>query len=128
MASGGSLSFDDGRVIRAVSEAGAAALGRPRAELVGAPLRDILPLAARVFFDAHVWPRLALRGRADDVYLTLLGAGGRPVPVLLTATRDARGGVPRTECDFVVVRRRRPPERELARAAPDVEGAPGAKG
>ena len=127
MASGGSLSFDDGRVIRAVSEAGAAALGRPRAELVGAPLRAILPLATRVFFDAHVWPRLALLGRADDVYVTLLGAGDRPVSVLLTATRDARGGVPRTEFDFVVVDRRRLFERQLARATSDAELPPRAK-
>jgi phosphoserine phosphatase RsbU/P len=81
-------------------------LGRARVELVGTPLKAILPLATRIFFDAHLWPRLALHGWVDDLYISLLGAGGRPLPVLLTATRGARGGLLRTECDFVVIRRR----------------------
>jgi sigma-B regulation protein RsbU (phosphoserine phosphatase) len=127
MAPGGSLSFDDGRIIRAVSEAGLGVLGRTRAELVGAPLKVILPLSTRIFFDAHLWPRLALHGRADDVYVTLLGADDRHIPVLLNAKRATRGGLARTDCDFVVVRRRDLLERELAWAADGPAGPPRTK-
>ncbi|HEU4405664.1 MAG TPA: PAS domain-containing protein [Polyangiaceae bacterium] len=127
MAPGGSLSFDDGRIIRAVSEAGLEVLGRARADLIGASLRVILPLPTRVLFDAHLWPRLALHGRADNVYVTLLGAADRHIPVLLTAKRATRGGVSRTDFDFVVVRRRDLLERELSWAADGPERPPRTK-
>ncbi len=123
-ASVGSLSFDDGRVIRDVDEAGATLLGRARAELVGQALSAILPLAARVFFDAHVLPLLALNGRVDSVYVMLLGAGNRSVPVLLNAMRVERPTGARTDCTFVAVQGRRLLlARELAWAARDADDA-----
>lgn len=127
MTSGGSFSFDDGRVIRSANEPCVAALGRARAELIGAPLRAILPLATLVFFDAHLWPLLSLRGRVDDIYVSLLGADGRPIPVRLTATRTAREGGARTEVDFLVTPHRRPAERASDRAAPAPKGSTRAK-
>ncbi|HEU4538640.1 MAG TPA: PAS domain-containing protein [Polyangiaceae bacterium] len=122
-----SLSFDDGRVIRCVSEAGARLLGRPRAELVGQPLNLVLPLASRIFFDMHLLPVLALKGQTDAMFLSLLRADGRPVPVLLTARRDLRGGGVRTDCGFLEVRRRDLLERELAWAKREIEQAASAR-
>lgn len=122
-----SLSFDDGRVIRDVNEAGAQLLGRPRAELVGQALSVVLPLASRIFFDTHLLPVLALKGQTDAMFLSLLGAGGRPISVLLTARRDVRGGSARTECGFLAVRRRDLLERELAWAKREIEQAASAR-
>lgn len=119
----GSLSFDDGRVIREVNGAGAALLGRTRAELVGEPLSVILPLAARIFFDAHLLPVLMLEGRVEAIYISLRGPNGRPIPVLLDAKRLAHEGVTRTHCAFVSVRGRRLLERELAWVAGNLDEA-----
>ncbi len=113
----GFLSFDEERVVRYVNAAGAALLGRPREALIGGALSAVLPLASRLFFDSHLLPLLALHGRADEIYVSLLGADGAPVPVLLSAARAADEGGPRTDLAFLAMRRRNLLERELVGAA-----------
>ncbi|MCU0687732.1 MAG: PAS domain-containing protein [Polyangiaceae bacterium] len=119
----GSLSFDDGRIIRDVNRAGVELLGRSRAALVGQPLNVILPLAARIFFDAHLLPVLMLEGRVEAVYVSLRGPNDRPIPVLLDAKRIAHEGVTRNLCGFVSVRGRHLLERELAWVAGNLDEA-----
>lgn len=108
---------------RRVTRVGAhlvALLQRPAEELLGAPLDALLLRADRFFLQTHVLPRLDVEGRADEVYLSLRGAGDAPVSVVLNALRVPGDDGPRDCFAAIPMRRRNVFERELDDARTDL--------
>lgn len=119
----GFLSFgDDGRVLTANATL-LGWLGLGAGELAGRHLESLLPAGGRIFYQTYFFPLLALHGRAEEVYLSLRGAGGEDVPVLANAARRRRGGAHVNECVFVPMRQRRRFEDEILAAKREAEEA-----
>jgi PAS domain S-box-containing protein len=66
-------------------------LGLQAEELVGRSFESLLSLPARLLFQTHVFPALLADGRVEEVFLTLAGADGEAVPILLNADRHDDG-------------------------------------
>jgi sigma-B regulation protein RsbU (phosphoserine phosphatase) len=103
---------DDGRIVLANRQV-AGDLGHAVDELVGLRLDTVLPPAARLYFVTHVQPALKLRGRIDEVYLTLRARDGALLPVLASALRDASGAAPATLLTVLPMQRRAEFEQRL---------------
>lgn len=117
------LSFrDDGQLV-AVNEPLLEMLGYARDELLGAHVERILGVAARIFYQTHLFPLVRLHGRADEIYLALRSSAGVAVPVLLNARRDELDGEPVTHCVALRVQERRKYEDALLRAREAAEAA-----
>jgi diguanylate cyclase (GGDEF)-like protein/PAS domain S-box-containing protein len=70
--------------------------GRPRIDVVGRPLLELLDAAGRLFYETRLLPVLRLSGEAREVSLTIIRADGTPLPVLVNATTVLGGdGAPR---------------------------------
>lgn len=91
-------------------------LKRPREELEGQRLAFILPVPSRVFTQTHVIPELTMRGRIDEVYVSLLTSTGTEVPVVMNLRRVLEEDRFSNVCAFVAMRRRRLFEKELIRS------------
>jgi two-component system, cell cycle sensor histidine kinase and response regulator CckA len=92
-------------------------------ELAGKSIRDLLPLAGRVFVQTHVYPALALKGRIDEVYVALRAKSDERVPVLLNVARRRTDDGVVDHFAFTSVRRSRVYESELVHARRDAENA-----
>lgn len=110
---GGLVCFDDERRIADVNDEAARALGYDARELVGQTLNVVLPPAVRIFFSTYVYPVLAARGRAEEVYTLLRCKDGEELPVLFNAARRDQAERHVTDCVFLVVKRRNLLERQL---------------
>lgn len=60
-------------------------LGFSGAELGAKRFHDLLGVAGRMYWETHVAPVVALRGRFDEVALDLVGRSGERVPMLVNA-------------------------------------------
>jgi serine phosphatase RsbU (regulator of sigma subunit) len=99
-------------------------------ELTGQPITTILPAASRVFYQTHFFPVLKLRGRAEEVYLSLRSKTGDDVPVLANAAVVVNGGAANgvagavvNQCVFVPMRQRGRFEAEILQAKRAAEEA-----
>ncbi|HLM56227.1 MAG TPA: STAS domain-containing protein [Pyrinomonadaceae bacterium] len=113
---------DDGHVLTANATL-LGWLGLGAGELAGRHLESILPPGGRIFYQSYFFPLLALHGRAEEIYLSLRGAGGEDLPVLANAVRRQSGGAHVSECVFVPMRQRRRFEDELLAAKREAEEA-----
>jgi hypothetical protein len=123
----GLLGFaDDGRVL-AANGALLQMLGRARDEVQGKPIRALLTPASHLFYQTHFFPTLRLQGSVEEAYLTLQGADGDEVPVLVNAVRRpaGEGGALVNECVLMRMRERKRIEDELLRIKKSVERMPG---
>ncbi len=123
----GLLGFaDDGRVL-AANGALLQMLGRARDEVQGQPIRALLTPASHLFYQTYFFPTLRLQGSVDEAYLTLQGADGDEVPVLVNAVRRpaGEGGALLNECVLMRMRERKRIEDELLRIKKSVERMPG---
>src|SRR3712207_4034982 len=98
-------------------------LGRGAADTLGRHVEVIFPPGGRIFYQTHFFPLLKLHGRAEEIYLSLRGADGEDVPVLVNAARRERGGSHVNECVFVPMRQRRRFEDEILSAKREAEEA-----
>jgi two-component system, cell cycle sensor histidine kinase and response regulator CckA len=90
-------------------------LGFAGDDLRGRKLGEILPLAARVFFQTHVWPTIEIEGRVEELYVALRTKLGEHLPVVLDghALEPAGSGF---AIAFIPMRRRMYYERQLIEA------------
>lgn len=108
----GYLVIDDHRIIVDANEEAARLFGKPQNSLVGHKLREFLPPGSRLFFQTHVFPELALRGRVDELYLSVVTPKGE-LPILLNATRREGSEGALYDFAFLPIYRRSLFEREL---------------
>ncbi len=119
----GLLSLADDGTIRQVNATLLELLGRTREEVLGASVERILTVAGRIFYQTHLFPLLALHGRADEIFLLLKHASGEDVGALVNAVRRERDGAFATDVALMVVRERRKYEDALLRAKRQAEEA-----
>jgi signal transduction histidine kinase len=85
---GGVLVLDPDLGIREANAGMAAMVGMAAGGLVGRSFESLLTTPGRLLFQTHVYPALLTDGRVEEMYLTLAGADGEPVPILLNVDRD----------------------------------------
>jgi two-component system, sensor histidine kinase len=93
-------------------------LGYTRDDLTRLRFHELLTAAGRIFVQSRLWPELALAGRAEEVALDLIGAGGKRIPVLLNLmqARDAAGQPAEIQIAFTRAVAKRAYEAEVPRA------------
>src|SRR5687768_8212591 len=57
-------------------------------------LKQILSPASRTFYQTHIFPALKLRGRLDELYLTLRNSKGEEIPFLANVTQQKSSDPP----------------------------------
>ncbi len=88
-------------------------------EAVGRPFSELIPVAARFFFQTHVYPELTQGRRVHEVYVSLLGPEGDVLPVVMNASRSTEDGRTLDVLAFLPMHRRHLVERELVNARLD---------
>lgn len=124
----GFLVVDDDGHVELANATAAEMMGASNPEaIVGRHVDYLLATPSRIFYQTHIFPTLKLQGRVHEVYVSMLGANGGEVPVLLNATRRSNGE--RTVSDWAIVpmRQRNELENELLRARQVAEAAVQAK-
>lgn len=111
----GFLLVDDARRIVDGNEEASRLLRRPRNALVGESLSRLLAPGSRMFFHTHVFPGLALTGRVDELYVSLLIEGDEH-PFLLSASRQQGEDGSGIAFVFLPIHRRALFEKEFLRA------------
>ena len=119
----GFASFSDDGTLHMVNTTLAELLGYTRVELEGWHLQKILTPGARVFYQTHVFPLMKMKGRVDEIYLSLRTKDGRDLPVLMNGRR--RNAV--NDCAFMHTHQRDRFESELLHARLVAEQANAAK-
>jgi hypothetical protein len=123
----GYLSFaDDGKIL-AANQTLLDMLERSDRKLEGQHVESIFTVASRIFYQTHFLPLLTVKGRAEEIYLTLRSGTGSDLPVLVNAARVDRLGRLSNDCIVVPMRRRSLFEDEILRAKKDLEEANQAK-
>ncbi|HYH06127.1 MAG TPA: PAS domain-containing sensor histidine kinase [Thermoanaerobaculia bacterium] len=119
---------DDGTILE-INTTLATQLGATRIELLGWHVQKLLSPGARVFYQTHLFPLLKMKGRVEEIYLTLRAKDGTDVPMLMHALRRERNGAFVSDCVFVRMQQRFQYESELleARRAADRANAAKAK-
>jgi len=79
----------DGRIAR-VNATFARWTGFASPDLVGKPLRELLTVPGRIFYETNIAPLLRLEGACEEVALDVVTAAGDKSPMLVNA-REARG-------------------------------------
>ena len=119
----GFLSFrDDGEVV-AVNDTLLELLGYARDEILGIHVERLFGIAARIFYQTHLFPLVRMHGHAEEIYMALRSREGQSVPVLLNARRGEMDGAPISHCVVIRVRERKKYEDELLRAKKEAEAA-----
>ncbi|MBW3554851.1 MAG: PAS domain S-box protein [Gemmatimonadetes bacterium] len=119
----GFLSFrDDGEVV-AVNDTLLDLLGYDREELMGLHVERLFGIAARIFYQTHLFPLVRMHGGAEEIYLELSSREGERIPVLLNARRTEMDGEPVSHCVVIRVHERKKYEDELLRAKKAAEAA-----
>ncbi len=119
----GFLSFTDDGQIQRVNARLAERLGYPRDELEGRPFESLMNVGSRIFYQTHLFPIIAMQGRADEIFLLLRGANGEDIGFLLNAVRHERDGRAINDCALMRVEERRKFEDALVRARKTAEAA-----
>ena len=102
----GFVSFIDDGSITWINATGLAILGNEAADVQGHHIHAILSLVSRFFFQTHVFPLIMLKGKADEIYLSLRSKAGEDVPVLLNAIRQKRNDQYVNDCVFMPIHQR----------------------
>jgi PAS domain S-box-containing protein len=119
----GFLSFtDDGR-IQQVNARLLERLGYRREELEGRHVESLMNVGSRIFYQTHLFPLIAMKGRADEIFLLLRASNGEDIGFLLNAQRYERNGRAVNYCALMRVEERRKFEDALVRARRTAESA-----
>ncbi|HEV7388640.1 MAG TPA: ATP-binding protein [Gemmatimonadaceae bacterium] len=119
----GFLSFtDDGQILR-VNARLLERLGYKREEVEGRPFESLMNVGSRIFYQTHLFPLIAMKGRADEIFLLLKATNGEDVGFLLNAVRRERDGRMVNDCALMRVDERRKFEDALVRARNVAEAA-----
>lgn len=121
------LFADDGTVLQANATL-LGLLGHAREGVEGRHVEGLLTPGAQIFYQTHFFPLLKMRGKAEEVYLSLRAHDGADVPVLVNAQRREHEGATVNVCIVVPIRQRSRFEDELIQAKRAAEEASRARG
>ncbi|MFL5482037.1 MAG: PAS domain-containing sensor histidine kinase [Gemmatimonadaceae bacterium] len=119
----GFLSFTDDGQVKQVNTRLLERLGYRREEVEGRPFESLMNVGSRIFYQTHLFPLIAMQGRADEIFLLLKAANGEDVGFLLNAVRHEGDGVAINDCALMRVEERRKFEDALVRARKTAEAA-----
>ena len=119
----GFLSFTDDGQIQQVNAVLLVRLGYRREEVEGRPFESLMNVGSRIFYQTHLFPLIAMKGRADEIFLLLRAADGKDIGFLLNAVRRERDGRAINDCALMRVEERRKFEDALVRAKKTAEAA-----
>lgn len=119
----GILSFNDAGVMLYANAVLLEYLGISNDDLIGRNISTILSAGDRIFYQTHLFPMIRLQSRADEIFLSLRGNGGRELPVLANAVRTPQDDSFIIHCVVVPVHRRQQFEAELVQARKKAEDA-----
>ena len=119
----GFLSFTDDGQIQRVNARLLERLGYRREEVEGRPFESLMNVGSRIFYQTHLFPLIAMQGRADEIFVLLKGASGDDIGFFLNAVRRERDGRIVNDCALMRVEERRKFEDALVRAKKVAEQA-----
>jgi len=119
----GFLSFTDDGQIQQVNSRLLERLGYRREEVEGRSFESLMNVGSRIFYQTHLFPLIAMKGRADEIFVLLKAANGEDIGFLLNAVRHERNGVTINDCALMRVEERRKFEDALVRARKTAEAA-----
>jgi signal transduction histidine kinase len=80
-------------------------------------------VGSQIFFQTHLFPLIAMKGNAEEIFLLLKSSRGEDVGFLLNAARHIRDGKTVNDCALMRVQERRKFEDALVRAKKVAEAA-----
>lgn len=117
----GFIVFNDEGEILFVNNTLATMLNVQQADLPGKKFESLLTIAGRIFYQTHFFPLIKLHGKAEEIFLTLVGANRTEVPVLLNAKRVSGDDGYENHCVLLSVPQRKKYEDELIEAKRSLE-------
>jgi PAS domain S-box-containing protein len=119
----GFVSFGDDGLIQRVNARLLDVLGYPREEVEGRHVETLMNVGGRIFFQTHLFPLIAMKGNAEEIFLLLRSSQGEDIGFLLNAVRHVREGITVNDCALMRVHERRKFEDALVRAKKVAEAA-----
>jgi PAS domain S-box-containing protein len=119
----GFVSFGDDGLIQRVNARLLDVLGYKREEVEGRHVETLMNVGSRIFFQTHLFPLIAIKGSAEEIFLLLKSSQGEEVGFLLNAARRVRDGKTVNDCALMRVQERRKFEDALVRAKKVAEAA-----
>ena len=119
----GFLSFTDDGQVKQVNAVLLERLGYRREEVEGRSFESLMNVGSRIFYQTHLFPLIAMKGRADEIFLLLRASDGKDIGFLLNAVRRERDGRAINDCALMRVEERRKFEDALVRAKKTAEAA-----
>src|SRR5256885_14825559 len=103
----GFLSFTDDGQTRQGNAPLLERLGYRREEVEGRSFESFMSVGSRIFYQTHLFPLIAMKGRADEIFVLLRAANGEDIGFLLNAERHQRDGLTFNDCALMRVEERR---------------------
>lgn len=119
----GFVSFGDDGLIQRVNARLLDVLGYKREEVEGRHVETLMNVGSRIFFQTHLFPLIAMKGNAEEIFLLLRSSQGEDIGFLLNAARHVREGKTVNDCALMRVQERRKFEDALVRAKKVAEAA-----
>lgn len=119
----GFVSFGDDGLIQRINARLLDVLGYEREEVEGRHVETLMNVGSRIFFQTHLFPLIAMKGNAEEIFLLLRSSQGEDVGFLLNAARHVREGKTVNDCALMRVQERRKFEDALVRAKKVAEAA-----
>ena len=112
----GCIAFDDYGNIESVNEFLYNLLEYDPNELIDKNIEYILTISSRIFYQTQLYPLIRLKGKVDEIFLSLKSKRGTHIPVMLYCKRNVSDDKISNICVFVTVWEREKHELEMLKA------------
>ena len=112
----GCIAFDDDGKIESVNEFLNNLLEYDPNELIDKNIEHILTISSRIFYQTQLYPLIRLKGKVDEIFLSLKSKRGTHIPMMLYCKRNVTDDKISNLCVFVTVWEREKHELEMLKA------------
>lgn len=112
----GFIVFDDYGTIESVNEFLCNLLEYDHNELIDKNIELVFTISSRIFYQTQLYPLIRLKGKVDEIFLTLRSKQGAHIPVMLYCKRNVTDEKISNVCVFVTVWEREKHELEMLKA------------